>query len=56
MNRVIPINAAKTTGKESEQMTEWNDITHFAGFDWAKDHHDVFVSGYRGKNRRRISL
>lgn len=21
----------------------WNELTHFAGFDWAKDHHDVVV-------------
>ena len=24
-------------------MTLWNDITHYAGFDWAKDHHDIVV-------------
>jgi hypothetical protein len=24
-------------------MSSWNEITHYAGFDWAKDHHDVIV-------------
>lgn len=30
-------------------MNTWNDITHFAGFDWAKDHHDVLVVDATGK-------
>lgn len=24
-------------------MPSWNEITHYAGFDWAKDHHDVVI-------------
>ena len=24
-------------------MKEWNQITHYAGFDWARDHHEVVV-------------
>lgn len=24
-------------------MKPWNEITHYAGFDWAKDHHDVVI-------------
>ena len=24
-------------------MKDWKQITHFAGFDWAKDHHDVII-------------
>lgn len=24
-------------------MKTWNAVTHFAGFDWAKDHHDLLV-------------
>jgi transposase len=24
-------------------MTSWNEMTHYAGFDWAKDHHDVVI-------------
>jgi len=27
----------------------WEAITHYAGFDWAKDHHDVVVLDARGK-------
>jgi transposase len=49
MNRVIPTSAVASRGKESEPMKPWNDITHFAGFDWAKDHHDVLVLDNTGK-------
>ncbi|HOW68068.1 MAG TPA: transposase, partial [Verrucomicrobiota bacterium] len=24
-------------------MQNWNDVTHVAGFDWAKDHHAVLI-------------
>lgn len=24
-------------------MKAWNEITHYAGFDWARDHHDVII-------------
>ena len=27
----------------------WESITHYAGFDWAKDHHDVVVVNQQGK-------
>jgi transposase len=30
-------------------MKAWNQITYFAGFDWAKDHHDVIVLDTAGK-------
>ena len=30
-------------------MKAWNEVTHFAGFDWAKDHHDVLVLDGSGK-------
>ena len=49
MNRVIPTNAAANTRKESNTMNAWNEVTHFAGFDWAKDHHDVLVLDNTGK-------
>jgi transposase len=29
-------------------MKPWQDITHFAGFDWAKDHHVVMVVNLQG--------
>lgn len=50
MNRVIPTSAAAMTGKESQHTsTAWTQITHFAGFDWAKDHHDVLVLDHTGR-------
>ena len=30
-------------------MKAWNEIKHYAGFDWAKDHHDVIVLDGGGK-------
>jgi len=30
-------------------MKEWEHITHYAGFDWAKDHHDVIILDASGK-------
>src|SRR5436190_4700317 len=32
----------------NENMT-WETVTHFAGFDWAKDHHDVVIVNQQGK-------
>ena len=29
-------------------MKTWNQFTHFAALDWAKDHHDVIVVDRRG--------
>jgi transposase len=49
MNRVIPTSAAASQRKESPKMKAWNEVTHFAGFDWAKDHHDVLVLDGAGK-------
>lgn len=30
-------------------MTSWQEITHYAGFDWAKDHHVVVVVNRQGQ-------
>jgi transposase len=30
-------------------MPTWNEITHYAGFDWAKDHHDVIIVDHGGQ-------
>jgi len=38
--------------RASQTMNEpmnWETIDHYAGFDWAKDHHDVVVVGPQGK-------
>jgi len=50
MNRVIQDEAAATKRKERQRMqTPWAEITHFAGLDWAKDHHDVLVLDGTGR-------
>ena len=30
-------------------MQPWNEITYYAGFDWAKDHHDVIIVDHGGQ-------
>ena len=30
-------------------MPTWDEITYYAGFDWAKDHHDVIIVDRQGK-------
>ena len=30
-------------------MQPWSKITHYAGFDWATDHHDVVIVNRTGK-------
>ena len=30
-------------------MQSWSKITHYAGFDWATDHHDVIIVNRSGK-------
>lgn len=30
------------------ETVAWESITHYAGFDWAKDHHDVVVVNQQG--------
>lgn len=30
-------------------MLSWNEITHYAGFDWASDHHDVVIVDRSGQ-------
>jgi hypothetical protein len=30
-------------------MEEWNEITHYAGFDWARDHHVVVILSRQGQ-------
>jgi transposase len=31
------------------ETASWESITHYAGFDWAKDHHDVVLVNQQGK-------
>jgi len=30
-------------------MTTHQELTHFAGFDWAKDHHDIVIVDAQGR-------
>ena len=30
-------------------MKNWNELTHYAGFDWAGDHHDVVIVDRAGE-------
>jgi len=30
-------------------MKSWQQITHYAGFDWARDHHDVVILDPQGQ-------
>src|SRR6266513_932410 len=35
--------------KNGEPMKAWKEITHYAGFDWARDHHVVVVVDRQGQ-------
>ena len=35
-----------STGKRN--MNGWNEITYYAGFDWARDHYDVVIVDRQG--------
>ena len=39
--------AVRATAKKV--MKSWNEITHYAGFDWARDHHDVVIVDGQGQ-------
>lgn len=34
---------------KGKQMKSWQEITHYAGFDWAKDHHEVVIVNKEGQ-------
>lgn len=34
---------------KAKAMNEWKEITHYAGFDWARDHHMVVVVNQQGQ-------
>ena len=35
--------------KKGHRMKEWKEITHYAGFDWARDHHAVVIVNSQGE-------
>jgi len=34
---------------QTKRMKQWQDLTHYAGLDWAKDHHAVVVVNSEGR-------
>lgn len=35
--------------RKTKPMKSWQDLTHYAGFDWAKDHHAVLILNQQGE-------
>jgi transposase len=35
--------------RKAKRMKQWQDITHYAGFDWARDHHVVVIVDSQGQ-------
>ena len=35
--------------RKAQRMKPWQDLTHYAGFDWAKDHHAVVIVDREGR-------
>jgi len=35
--------------RKTKRMKSWQDLTHYAGFDWAKDHHAVLILNQQGE-------
>lgn len=40
---------AQTPSTRKPRMKPWNEITHYAGLDWAHDHHDVIILNRSGQ-------
>ena len=40
----------------SKTMKDWKEITHYAGFDWAKDHHHIVIVDNRGQIVEQFSI
>lgn len=38
------------------EIMSWQNINHYAGFDWAKDHHDVVIVNQQGKIVKDLSF
>ena len=41
--------SAAVRATQSKTMKPWNEITYYAGFDWARDHHDVVIVDRQGQ-------
>src|SRR5450759_5110164 len=47
--RLVTEQSGITEHQTTKPMKAWNQFTHFAGFDWAQDHHDVIIIDASGK-------
>ena len=45
----MTIDSAAVRATEGKKMKPWLEITHYAGFDWARDHHDVVIVDRQGQ-------
>ena len=45
----LTCDSATMPKKKGKTMKEWTSITHYAGFDWARDHHAVVVVNQQGQ-------
>jgi transposase len=41
--------SAAVRATKGKMMKPWSELTHYAGFDWARDHHDVVVVDRQGQ-------
>jgi hypothetical protein len=41
--------SAAVRATKGKIMKPWIEITHYAGFDWARDHHDVVIVDRQGQ-------
>ncbi len=41
--------SAAVRATKGKHMKPWTEITHYAGFDWARDHHDVVIVDRQGQ-------
>jgi len=48
----MTIDSAAVRATKGRLMKPWTEITHYAGFDWARDHHDVVVVDPRFRTRQ----
>jgi hypothetical protein len=43
------IGCGRTKSETTKAMKTHQELTHFAGFDWAKDHHDIVIVDAQGR-------
>ena len=41
--------SAAVRATKGKTMKPWHELTHYAGFDWARDHHDVIIVDRQGQ-------